>query len=391
MQREQRIHIVVLGGGYAGVVGAFDLAARLRNRAKITLVDSRDHFVQRVRLHEVAAGTVMRDPSFAELVGGTAVEFVRAQVQTIDLDRRLLQTDERAIPYDRLLVATGSTSTASVPGVREHAYMLASRARALALHQAIGEAVTKVAVVGGGITALELAFELQQAYPQLRMTMVAPDIGAGLGDHAQRVLATKLEALGISRDSRRVMEVDALGVALGRGRLEADMTIWAAGFEASSLGAQAGLAIGSQQRILVDAHLRSVSHADVFVAGDAALPPPTIGAPALMSCRLAIPMALHATTNLVADVDGETLEPWRIRDTLRCISLGRNDGLVVFMHADGRPTRWQLTGRPAALVKELIVRSTMATIRHYRRGAVRAQRHMSRRWGTAMSCGGQES
>jgi NADH dehydrogenase FAD-containing subunit len=231
-----------------------------------------------------------------------------------------------------------------------------------------------MAIVGGGATAIELAFELVAAYPDIEVTMVSPSVGEGLSEGARRAIEDRLEEAGVERDARRVEAVTADGLSFEDGAMDFDIVVWAAGFTASSLGKDAGLAVGTQDRILVDAQLRSVSHPDVYVAGDAALPPAECGAPALMSCRLAIPMALRASENLAAGLVGAESKPLRIRDTLRCLSLGRDDGLIQLMRSDGRPRSLFITGRPAAFVKEMVVRSTISAIRHYRARARRARR-----------------
>lgn len=63
--------IVVLGAGYAGVLCALRLA---RTRARVTLVNAAPHFVERIRLHELATGRAPRPRALAELVAGTGVE-----------------------------------------------------------------------------------------------------------------------------------------------------------------------------------------------------------------------------------------------------------------------------------------------------------------------------
>jgi NADH:ubiquinone reductase (H+-translocating) len=367
--------IAVLGGGYAGALAALDLARRLRGAAKVVLVDARPALVERIRLHQLAAGGTLVQRPYAKLLEGTGVRFVQAHVTAVELERKRLRIDDDALPFDRLLLAAGSGPATPTDGARAHAHTLADPQCAMALHAAIERASqspgSRVAIVGGGVTAIELAFELAHAHATLDVALVSPTLDLGLGEAAQATLERRLIAAGITHVRERVVDVTPAGPTLERGALAAAVTVWAAGFRASPLGAQAGLEVDGHGRVLVDAELRSRSHPDVFLAGDLALPPASVGAPVLMSCRLALPMGLRAAANLAAELAGRSPRPWQCRDSLRCISLGRRDGLIQPMHGDGHPTGLHLRGRPGALVKEAVCRGTVGIIGLYRRLARR--------------------
>jgi NADH dehydrogenase FAD-containing subunit len=71
---KQVTKILVLGGGYAGVMAALRLAGKTKRLGtEITLVNGLDHFVERPRLHEATTGTKTRQPLLTELLRGTAV------------------------------------------------------------------------------------------------------------------------------------------------------------------------------------------------------------------------------------------------------------------------------------------------------------------------------
>src|SRR5215212_2054381 len=128
------IRVVVLGAGYAGMIATTRLAGRLkgdlqRGQVAITLVNAADVFVERVRLHQLAANQPISYRAISDILRGTGVAFMRGTVNDIDVARRTIevQTDAgiEAIGYDQLVYALGSTiDRDSVPGVREHAYVL---------------------------------------------------------------------------------------------------------------------------------------------------------------------------------------------------------------------------------------------------------------------------
>ncbi|MFB9527579.1 FAD-dependent oxidoreductase [Nonomuraea roseola] len=126
--------IVVLGAGYAGLGAAKRVARRLQGAdAQVTLVNASDRFVERVRLHQLAAGQPLPDLPLSGLLDGTGVELVVARVTGLDLDARAVRLDAApySLSYDVLIYALGSDAdTDGVPGIGEHAFTLASAGEA---------------------------------------------------------------------------------------------------------------------------------------------------------------------------------------------------------------------------------------------------------------------
>src|SRR5262250_3019929 len=113
---DQRTHIVVIGGGYAGTFAVNRL--RRRTDVDITLVNPRPDFVQRIRLHQFVAGTGTADADYGSLLG-VGVRLLVDAAARIDTDTRTVQlASGRKLDYDYLVYAVGSTGGASsaVPG-----------------------------------------------------------------------------------------------------------------------------------------------------------------------------------------------------------------------------------------------------------------------------------
>ncbi|HEX6872114.1 MAG TPA: FAD-dependent oxidoreductase, partial [Micromonosporaceae bacterium] len=162
--------IVVLGGGYSGVMAA-KLAVRLPG-AEVTLVNVRDHFVERVRMHQFASGQRLPERPLADLVRDTGVRLVIDRVEAIDPARRQVRLRGGVIDYDLLIYALGSQADLeSVPGVAEHAYTVASVDEAARLGRRLADARV-VAVVGAGLTGLETSTELAERRPELTVTLI---------------------------------------------------------------------------------------------------------------------------------------------------------------------------------------------------------------------------
>ena len=154
--------------------------------------------------------------------------------------------------------------------------------------------------------------------------------------------------------------VDADGLQMSDGRqASADTVVWTTGFRAPAVARQAGFAVDDSGRMLVDATLRSVSHPEVYGVGDAAAVRRQTGEQLRMACATALPSAHYATRAVADRFAGREPKPLRFRYFTQCISLGRRDGLIQFVHQDDSPKESILTGRIAARYKETTVRVSL--------------------------------
>jgi NADH dehydrogenase len=359
------LHIVVLGGGYSGLVAA-KLAARWTD-AEVTLVNATDRFVERVRLHQLATGQRLRDRPLEDLLDGTGVRLVVGWVTAIDAGNRTVRLGDENLRYDMLIYALGSQAgPVSVPGVAEHAHSVSTFAEAERLRERLTVSQT-VAVVGGGLTGIEAAAELAEAHPQVKVKLVTSGaLGAALSQRAQQYLRRTFDRLGVEvRDEVSVQEVQADGVLLADDEhIAADTVVWTAGFRVSDLARDAGFAVDGNGRMVVDQSMCSVTHPEVYAVGDAAATRHPSGQELRMACATGLPSAQHAARSIAAKLSGREPRELRFRYVNQCISLGRRDGLIQFVRADDSPVERVLTGRAAALYKEAVVRGTILFERH---------------------------
>lgn len=341
--------ILILGGGYGGALAAARLAKR---GIPVTLVDTRPALVERIRLHQVAAGDEVAPIPYSRLFRGLPVEFVQARVTSIDRERKRVQTTDGELAYDKLVYALGSESVTP-----EHAVSVANP---LAVRAKLREA-KHVVIVGGGLTGIEVASEIAERHPHLDVTLVhSGQLGDDLGARAQRHLREWMEAHHVTLlEETRVTSVDAEGVMLESGEhLFAGAVLWCGAFRVSDIARTAGLRVNERGQIVTDEQLRS-SDPSIFAIGDAAA-----RGKLRMSCALALPMGAY-----VADViAGATSEPFRFAFAGRCISLGRHDGIYQMVNADDSPRELAITGRPGAWVKEMVCRYTTLSLRLESRG-----------------------
>lgn len=358
-------HIVVLGAGYAGLAAAKRLAHLMRgNDVRVTLVNRDDRFVERVRLHQLAAGQDLHEWRLSQLLSGSEVELVVATVTGIEPEARAVQLDTapHTLGYDILVYALGSSADlAGVPGVREHAHTVAGAQQALEVRTRLPtvDRGGRVVVVGGGLTGIETAAEVAESRPDLHVVLVSTDtVGGWLSQRAQRHLQQALAGLGVTvREGLRVAAVHANTLVTDGGQdLHNDAIIWAAGFAVPPVAADAGFAVDARGRMVVDDRLRSISHPQVYGVGDAAAAPTPGGTETRMSCQTGLPMGQYAAKAITRTLAGHEPAPIRIRYVWQNISLGRHDGITQFTRFNDEPVPFVLTGRAAARFKELITR-----------------------------------
>ncbi|QIQ03377.1 NAD(P)/FAD-dependent oxidoreductase [Streptomyces liangshanensis] len=346
-------HVVVLGAGYGGLMTALRLAPHTR----VTLVDPAGHFTERVRLHERASGRPDVTHPLDGFLHGTGIIHVAARATRLDLAAREVHTDNgQVLHYDRLVHALGSrtapapTPVEGTPSNGGRAYTTESAAE---LHKRLLEGPGTLAVVGGGLTGVELATELAESHPGWRIGLHTEGIvGASLSNRGRAHVRTALAARGVrTEEGHRVASPDAV---------DADVVLWAASMvPATGLATAAGIAVDRAGRITVDTALRSVSHPEVYAVGDSAAAHTEAAGPLRMACATALPTGAHAAVAITADLRGEEPPPLRFGYLLQCVSLGRQDGVIQPVRADDSPRARILTGRPAAYVKEQIVLSTV--------------------------------
>ncbi|MFF4444158.1 NAD(P)/FAD-dependent oxidoreductase [Streptomyces sp. NPDC001502] len=356
----QHTEVVVIGGGYAGVMAANRLTQR--GGVRVTLINPRATFVERIRLHQLAAGTDDAVVEYREVLA----EGVRLVVDTVTRinapERSVALGTGAALGYDYLVYAVGSGSAdPRVPGAAEFAYPITTLEEAQRLRPVLDAAAptAAVTVVGAGPTGIEAAAEL--AEQGRRVTLVCGGVlGPYLHGRGRRSVAGRLAGLGVTvldGPGTRVTAVTRDAVELGDGReVPSEVTIWTAGFGVPDLAVRSGLSTDALGRLLTDETLTSVDDVRVVAAGDSAAPSDL---PLRMSCQAAMPLGARAADTVLSRIDGE--QPSTLNQVFagQCISLGRRAGIFQFAHKNDVALWFHIAGRTGAKVKELVCKGTV--------------------------------
>ncbi|MEN5072820.1 FAD-dependent oxidoreductase [Isoptericola cucumis] len=363
----EKTEVLVVGGGYAGVMAANRLTKR--DDVAVTLVNPRPTFVERIRLHQRVAGTHDAVVDYRDVLA-RGVRLVVDAAERIDAPARTVTlAGGGSLGYDYLVYAVGSGSAdPGVPGAAEHAYPIASLEEAERLRPVLeatgpGAAVT---VVGAGPTGIEAATELaEQGYA---VTLVCDVLGPYLHANGRRTVAARMARLGVTvlaGPNATVASVTPEAVRLADGReVPGAVTIWTAGFGVPDLAARSGLATDPVGRLRTDETLTSVDDDRVVAAGDSAAPSDL---PFRMSCQAAGQLGAIAGDTVLSRIAGTEPAPVALAFAGQCISLGRGAGMFEFSRRDDVPVGVHLGGRAGsrlgAGVKELVCRSTVLMLR----------------------------
>ena len=354
--------VVVIGGGYAGTLAANHL--RMRTDVDISLVNPRPKFVQRIRLHQLVAGTGDPTVDYGTMLG-EGVHLVVDSATRIDTAARQVQLESgRALDYDYVIYAVGSTggSPSTVPGAAEFAYPIAEFEYAQRLRTSLDKLHpdAPVTVVGAGLTGTETAAEL--AEQGRKVTLVCGgQLAPSLSEPGRRSTAkwlAKHRVTVLEADMVAEVRPDAVVFADGAVRPSA-LTIWTAGFGVPELAARSGLRTDALGRLLTDETLTSVDDDRIVAAGDAAAPS---GQPLRMSCQAAMPLGAQAADTVLSRIAGEDPAVLDQAFVAQCVSLGRSGATFQITRTDDTPRRLYIGGRAAAAIKEFICKGTVNAI-----------------------------
>ncbi|WP_018180698.1 NAD(P)/FAD-dependent oxidoreductase [Jongsikchunia kroppenstedtii] len=362
--RDSTSRVIVVGGGYAGVMAANRLTQR--DDVTVTLINPRAQFVERIRLHQLAAQTHPAVHDMREVLAPD-VELVVGSVELIDTASRTVAVGGDILDYDYLVYAVGShSSDVDVPGVREHAYPVSTLEQAQRLRAALADTPESapVTVVGAGPTGIETAAELADA--GRAVTLVCGRVlGPYLHPRIRRGIAKRLRRMGVTivdGAGATVTAVAADSVDLADGnQITSALTIWAAGFAVPELALRSGLSTDEAGRLLTDETLTSVDDDHIVAAGDCAAPS---ALPYRMSCQAANQLGPQAADTVLRRIDGEEPGPALVGFAGQCISLGRRYGTFQFSRRNDVAVPLHVGGRVGARLKELVCKSTVDGLRH---------------------------
>lgn len=261
--------MLLVGAGHAHAVALTAFAGRPLQGVQLTLVSPHERQIYSGMLPGVIAGHYRREQAEFDveaLASRGGARFVRGAVAALDLARRAARLqDGSELGFEIVSLNAGSVVESSLPGGVQHALPVKPFEGLAAVREHLRG--RHVAVVGGGPAGAELGMAMRRRGAEVTIYAERP----ALGPSAQQRLAARLRRLGVSfiGNPATAIEQGPLVVS-GSAHAEYDLVVLAAGATALPWIRSSGLATDERGFVLVDAHLRSVSHPEVFAVGDCA-------------------------------------------------------------------------------------------------------------------------
>ena len=363
--RPKRPRVVIVGGGFAGIHAAKGLADL---PVDITVLDRRNYHLFQPLLYQVALAVLspadIAQPIRTILRHQSNTEVLMDEVVGIDVAaRQVTLASGSKVVYDYLVLATGATHSyfgkeewaPLAPGLKTIEDATEIRRRVLLAFELAERQMVEhgwhpplnFVVVGGGPTGVELAgaiCDIAQLFMRHDFRHIDPTKSRVLLlEGSPRVLAAyppdlsakaeaDLKKLGVEVHTHT--QVTGIGPGWveaksesGIMRIDAVVTLWAAGVQASALGKMLGVPLDKRGCVLVDDKLNPPGHAEIFVLGDLAHVEqggrqiPGVAQPAMQ-------MGDHIAKMLKADLKGEARPGFRYFDKGDMATIGRMDAVA---------------------------------------------------------------
>ena len=355
-------HVLILGGGFAGLYAARDLH---NAPVRVTVVDRRNHHLFQPMLYQVATAGLnpsdIASPIRSILRASKNTEVLLAEVRDIDVNARTVRfTDGATASYDYLVVATGAHHSyfghdewePLAPGLKSLEDALEIRRRVLlAFEHAEREtdpvrrhAYLTFVIVGGGPTGVEMAgavaeirrYALRRDFRHIdpgEATVMLLEGGPRLlpsyPENLSAQAKQKLRRLGVEvRTETLVTDIRPGSVNAAGWVIPTQTVIWAAGNTASPILRSLGAPLDRMGRAIVEPDCTIPGHPEVFVLGDAAAFNHQEGGTLPGICPVAIQMGEYTASVIEGDLAGRPRRAFSYWDKGQLAVIGRGQAVA---------------------------------------------------------------
>ncbi len=381
----QLIHILILGGGFAGIEVLRQLQSAFQNdiRIDITLVSRDNFFLFTPMLPEISSGMIETRHIVTPLRAFcNRAKFYETQIESIDLENKKVVITHRIgkltnplewrnhiLKYDHLVIALGSeTNFYGISGASKQAFTLKSLGDAIILRNHVINMLEQAdiehedlhlrnklltfVVVGGGFSGVEIVGELNDFivdsikyfYHNLQKSFVRvilvnaggrilPEVTEDLADFALKIMRKNGVEVILNA---RVIEVNSETVKLNEGTTITTQTVvWAGGGKPHNLLSTLSCEHDKSDRIMTNNYLEVSGHVDSAMAvGDCAcITDPRTGKPYPPTAQHALRQGKIAAKNLIAKINGQerNKEPFNYKTKGVMTLIGKRNGVGIIL------------------------------------------------------------
>lgn len=382
-----KLKIVILGAGYAGLKTAKQLQKKNVN-AEIILVNKNEYHYESTQLHEVAAGTEPGSKisfNIADVIDSNKVTFIQDEVTLIKKEeKKVILAKKGEISYDYLVIALGFESeTFGIPGVNEFSKPLVDIKTAEAARQYLdtnlanyakskNEADLSIAVCGAGFTSIEYLGEITNRIPKLAeklnfpadkvkitcieaMPTLLPMFSEKLGTYGIDVLKKRGVNFIVGTPIKEIKENTVVYEQEGELKeLTANTVIWTTGVRGSAVVGESGFD-ERRGRVVVESDLSVAGFPEVFMIGDvSAVMDGDSGRPFPTTAQIALQQGAYLGNALAAKLNNQSVEAFTYKPLGTVASIGNNVGL-------GNVMGKEVKGYIGSIMKKNIINKSLVT------------------------------
>jgi len=355
--------IVIIGAGFGGIA----LAKSLRGKPfEVLLLDKHNYHTFQPLLYQVATGGLEADsiayPVRRIFRGSGNVRFQMAEVLDLELEKKCVKTSLGDVPYDYLVIATGSTNNffnfepikellrplKSVPDALDlRSYLMQNLEEAIATFDpGSRQELMNIAIVGGGPTGIEMAgalsemkrFVLPKDFPQIDFDMMtislfeaAPRLLANMSAPASAYALQHLKEMGVQVHLNTFVKAvsDNLVELADGSTFSTETVIWTAGVKGNPIAGIAKESMGAGNRILINEFNQVQGLDQVYAIGDVSSFVETEESKGLpMLATVAIQHGQHLAKNFQRMQKDQPLVPFVYHNKGTMATIGRNRAVV---------------------------------------------------------------
>lgn len=372
MVEEKIPRVVIVGGGFGGLEAAKKLVCE---NVHLTVIDRTNYHLFQPLLYQVATAALspadIAAPIRAVLQKCKNAEVMLAEVQSVDLNTRVVHAGDLNVQYDYLILATGARHSyfghpeweRLAPGLKSLEDAVEIRRRILLAFEyaekisdpAARAAAMTFVIIGGGPTGVEMAGAIAEiARHTLARDFRHIDPSSArvvLIESESQVLATfpedlrtsamkQLQDLGVEiRTGVRATDLTEAGLRVGDEFIPCRVKIWAAGNTASFVGKSLGVPVDRVGRVIVQDDLTIPGHPEVQVIGDLANFTGKDGKSLPGVSPVAMQQGRHAARNILNMIEGRKPQRFWYFDKGSMATIGRNKAVadLRLLHLSGLP------------------------------------------------------
>lgn len=393
-------HVVVIGGGYGGIRAVEHLSKH--TNITVTLIDQNAYHYMQAEVYDFIANKVDMSHVMIDLPSlcksFRMVEFLCDEVSGVDAAAQSVSTPTQTIPYDYLIIATGSRTYFPdfIPGLRDYAHGVKSISAALDFKQQFERALLNriraqthacdvepfnIIIGGAGLSGVEIAAEMA-AYANrfyqngnfgcrgidVYLIDAYETILFGMDPFLIESAHERLINLGVHVwHNNRISEVRENEILLDNGKhLSFEFMIFTGGIAASTLTQYLGFETNTKGHLIVDEMLNIPAHENIYAVGDIAQALTKEGKFIPPTAQLAERSAEHAVENILRSLNNKSKRPFHFKNQGVMIALGGEYGAGLL------PGGIKVKGYLAYLIKKTIFRLYSNPLR--RRSAIGKRR-----------------